>query len=207
MNVNMSGMNSMGGPVGGGGGNLAGPMMNNGVAGRMPSGSVGTHHGDSQQRAHLNTYIYEYFLKNEMFDCARAMLASKQPINVVDKNSSRRRDDNGNVLGNGVSDDSMDTDNKDSLDMKRNEDLPVPPRNPLSEECPDACFLFDWWCLFWDMFQGQHGKSGRDNIVPFINHTQVSLHSIPSHRTLMESDGNSNNRGYRESASKQPYGT
>lgn len=173
----MVGMNNMGGPVGGGG-NPNGPMMNNGAPGRMPPNSMSNiHPGDSVQRTHLNTYIYEYFIKYEMVDCAKAMLASKQPLNL-DKNSSRRRDENGI---NGVNDD-MDTDSKDFLmDIKRVEDLPPPMHSAVSEDCPDACFLFDWWSLFWDMFNGQQGKSGsgRENIVPFIQHTQVSLDLLP----------------------------
>lgn len=169
-NANMAGMSNMGGPVGGGVGN-PGPMMNNGAQGRMPPGSMSNNHpGDNAQRAHLNTYIYEYFIKYEMVDCAKAMLASKQPLNI-EKNGSRRRDENGI---NGVNDD--DTDSKEFLmDIKRVEDLPLPLHSAVSEDCPDACFLFDWWCLFWDMFHGQQGKSGRENIVPFINHTQASL--------------------------------
>src|SRR4051794_21337231 len=106
-NVNMTGMNTMGGPVGGGGM----PMMNNGVPGNIRPAPV-----NDQQRSQLNTYIYEYFLRNEMYECARAMINSDQPIKVHKNSPGRRRDVNGNLVDSGVSPEGTDGDSKDDID-------------------------------------------------------------------------------------------
>ncbi|KAM3071446.1 hypothetical protein ACMFMF_007917 [Clarireedia jacksonii] len=154
-NVNMSGMNAMGGPVGGGM-----PMMNNGAAG---AGIRQAMTNNNDNRSQLNTYIYEYFLKNGMWDCARSLVNSNQPINVV-KDSPER--DN---MGNGVGDDGGE-DSKDDIDSKRPSDL-FPPNLP--KECPESCFLYEWWCLFWDMFNAQRGKGDTRNVLQYVTHTQA----------------------------------
>ena len=166
----MGGMNAMGGPVGGGM-----PMMNNGAAagGIRPSMPV---NGD--QRSQLNTYIYEYFLRNGMFDCARSLLKSDQPINTLKDSPGRGNE----------GEDGADGDSKDDLDSKRPNDLPLP---NLPKDAPDSCFLYEWWCLFWDMFNAQRGKIDGRHVSQYVNHTQVrtpSFHkmakSLPSAGTI-----------------------
>jgi len=153
----------MGGPVGG-----AMPM--NVAGGIRPPMQP----NDNQKTSQLNTYIYEYFLRNGMYDCARALLNSEQPIKVTKESpGSRRRDENGN----GVGDEGADGDSKDDLDSKRPDDLPAP---DVPRECPESCFLYEWWCLFWDMFNAQRGKDNNRNVMQYANHTQVCgpvLHS------------------------------
>jgi len=152
-NVNMGGMNAMGGPVGGGM-----PMMNNGAGGARPPMPV----NNNDQRSQLNTYIYEYFLRNGMYDCARSLLNSEQPINVEKDSPGRRRE-------NGTGDDGGDGDNKDDIDSKQPHDLPNP---AIPKECPESCFLYEWWCLFWDMFNAQRGKGDARSVLQYVNHTQ-----------------------------------
>jgi hypothetical protein len=129
-------------------------MGNNGVAGgqRMAQGD------DNQRKALLNTYIYEYFLTNDMHDCARQLIGSGVPINL------RRRDANGNPI------DGDDEDSKNGLDMKRPDDLPAP---ALSDIVPESCFLYEWWCLFWDIFNAQRGRTVPQNVRGYIDNTQV----------------------------------
>ncbi len=149
----------MGGPVGGGI-----PVMNNGAPGggiRQPMPV------NDNQRSQLNTYIYEYFLRNDMYDCARSLLNSNQPMKVIKDSPGRRRDDNGS---NGAGDEGGDGDSKDDIDSKRPEDLPAP---DVPRECPESCFLYEWWCLFWDMFNAQRGKGDSRNVMQYVNHTQV----------------------------------
>lgn len=162
-NVNMAGMNTMGGPVGG-----AMPMMNNGAPGGNLRQPMPINDNNKQQ---LNTYIYEYFLRNGMYDCARSLLQSEQPIKIIKDSPGRRRDD----AGNGTGDDGGDGDLKDDLDSKRPDDLPAP---DVPRECPESCFLFEWWCLFWDMFNAQRGKGEARNVLQYVNHTQVRYLSI-----------------------------
>ncbi|CZT41636.1 related to Som1 protein [Rhynchosporium secalis] len=152
-NINMGGMNPMaGGPVGGGM-----PMMNNG-AGARPQPMPPT---NNDQRSQLNTYIYEYFLRNGMYDCARSLLNSQQPINVEKHSPGGNRE-------NGTGDEG-DGDSKDDIDSKQPNDLPNP---AIPKECPESCFLYEWWCLFWDMFNAQRGKGEARSVLQYVNHTQ-----------------------------------
>lgn len=165
MNVNMGGLNAMGGPVGGGM-----PMMNSGAPGGVLRPPMPV---NDNQRQQLNTYIYEYFIRNGMFDCARSLLSSGQPLKVIKDSPGRRRDESGNGLGNGTGDDGgdgADGDAKDDMDSKRPDDLPAP---DVPRECPESCFLYEWWCLFWDMFNAQRGKGEGRNVMQYVNHTQV----------------------------------
>lgn len=153
-NVNMGGMNAMGGPIAAGG---AMPPMSNGANQGLRQAA------GNDNRSQLNTYIYEYFLKNEMYDCARALIGSQQPMSLV-KDSVGRRD--------GEGDDGADLDSKDDIDSKRPEDLPAP---NLPRDTPESCFLYEWWCLFWDMFNATRGKMDGRYLQPYVNHTQVCM--------------------------------
>ncbi|KAI1841373.1 hypothetical protein JX265_013473 [Neoarthrinium moseri] len=155
-NVGMANMNAMAGPVGG-------PMpmaMNNGA---MP----GAQHMQQQQmsqKSMLNTYIYDYFLKENMHDLARSILSYDPSIITLPKDSPGRRRDEGGLGG----DDAMDTDSKDELE-KRPSDLPAANVPATS----DSCFLYEWFALFWDMLNGHRGKPGGNSQVnQYIHHTQ-----------------------------------
>lgn len=162
-NANMAALGAMGGPVGG-----AMPMMNNN--GLPVGGPRAVPVNEDQQRSQLNTYIYEYFICNEMYDCARALIGSEKPINVLKGSQNRRRDANGNPVDIGAGSEEME-DSKDAIDMKRPDDLPAP---NLPRECPESCFLYEWWCLFWDMFNAQRGKGESQNVRRYADYTQVS---------------------------------
>ncbi|KAJ4287514.1 hypothetical protein N0V88_007615 [Collariella sp. IMI 366227] len=153
-------MNPMGGPVGG-------PMnmMNNGALAHqpMPHNPMQLSEGN---RTLLNTYIYEYFVRYGMFKCARAVYQEDPQIRV--KKDSPGKHENGNMLGNGLGDDPMDTDSKDAL-HKRPDDLPAP---NVPSPLQDSCFLFDWFCLFWDMFHSQKGKGPNLQVNQYVQHTQ-----------------------------------
>jgi hypothetical protein len=172
-NVSMANMNPMGGPVGG---PPPVPMMNNGTAVAAAAASARQQQVQQQQaqqqaqqqqvtdqRGQLNTYIYEYFIRQGMYDCARALLASNQPVNV------NKEDVKGSAV-NGVGDDNMDTDTKGDLN-KLPDDLP-PPKLPMSS---DTSFLYEWFCLFWDIYNAQRTKGGNGNINQYVAHTQVRL--------------------------------
>ncbi|GAP83256.2 putative som1 protein [Rosellinia necatrix] len=159
-NINMANMPMAGGPVGGGPMTM---MANNTLAGGQVQRPPENNH------ANLNTYIYDYFLREGMFDCARAMLNSERALNV---HKNPRRDENGNVIGNGIGDDPMDTDSKDDLDTKRPSDLPA----PNVPNGSDSCFLYEWFCLFWDMLSAQRNKGGVSaHVSQYVAHTQGRL--------------------------------
>lgn len=161
-NVNMANLGNMGGaaPM---------PMMNNvpvpQQGGGGPRQQVPT---NENSRTLLNTYIYEYFLRSGMTDCARTLLQGDNQVHVIRDGANRRRDENGNVI-NGVGGDAMDTDSKDDLEGKLPDDLP-PPKLPKTSE--NTSFLHDWFCLFWDMYSAQR-KPGNTPAHQYVNHTVV----------------------------------
>lgn len=152
----MANMNSQaGGPVGGGM-----MMMNNGGAGTPSGGSV----SQDNVRSILNTYIYEYILKLENWDLARAMDKSDKFDFHVDNNIKQSP---GRKAGNAMNGDAMDMDGN-------NEPPPDLPRPGLQSDVPGLGFLFDWFSLFNDMFQAQRQKGDSAGVArQYINQTQV----------------------------------
>ncbi|KXJ95052.1 hypothetical protein Micbo1qcDRAFT_200500 [Microdochium bolleyi] len=134
-----------------------------GPMGMMPAGAGPTPMTNNSQatRAHLHTCIYEYFLTQGMYDSARTLLNSDTEIKLKD---SSRRDGDGNIV-NGVNDDSMDTDSKDDADSKRPSDLPLPSSS--------NNFLYEWFCLFWDMQVAVTKRNHSNTAVgQYLQHTQ-----------------------------------
>ena len=169
-------MPNMGGPVNA---QQMQQMMNN-------NGAIPQHQGGSRlsraspnhsSRMQLNTYVYEYFLRFEMYDCARALLAAAPDI--ATKKEENGQDENGNRLG----DDPMDTDAKE-FDLKRPDDLPAP-LTPAA--APNQSFLFEWFCLFWDLFTHKEHKVS-PQIQQYLAHTQVCLWSWRCSRHLVAND-------------------
>ena len=166
--MNMTGMNpAQGGPVGGGM-----MMMNNGAP-ATPSNSESV----DNMKQRLNTYIYDYFLNFGYHDHARALardekfdISMKQPM----KSSPGGRRKDGEL--NGVDENAMDTDSKDDLTLIP-DDLPRP---QVPNECPGSAFLFDWFCLFHDIFRAsaqRAKKPGQKDGTPaqtYLDQTQVS---------------------------------
>jgi hypothetical protein len=109
-------------------------------------------------REQLNTYIYDYLLRNQHWGVARAMLADPDHIKVATAASPKPSPSN---RMNGV--DSMDT----------GDDLPAPqiPQNQVVE----SSFLLDWWVQFWDIFQATKNRGNpAAKGAQYINHTRVS---------------------------------
>ncbi len=170
-NASMVNMNPMGGPVGGG---APMPMMNNGPGMAQPGSAAAARQQqqlNDNQRGVLNTYIYEYFIRYGMYDCARSLLSSDQQVNV-----SKDGAKSGNAV-NGVGDDAMDTDSKDDIDSKLPEDLP-PPKLPMPAS--DTSFLYEWFCLFWDIYNAQRAKGGNGTVNQYVAHTQVRFATLIS---------------------------
>lgn len=166
-NVGAANMNPMGGPVGG----APMPMMNNIAANPQAIAAAAAARQqqiNDNQRGVLNTYIYEYFIRYGMYDCARSLLSSDQQVNVAKDGANRRRDEGGNAI-NGA-DDPMETDSKDDLDGKLPDDLP-PPKLPMPAS--DTSFLYEWFCLFWDIYNAQRAKGGNGTVNQYVSHTQV----------------------------------
>ncbi|KAF2180336.1 hypothetical protein K469DRAFT_692859 [Zopfia rhizophila CBS 207.26] len=122
----MAGMNAAGGPVGGT------QMMANPP---LPQ--------QEDMSAKLNTYIYDYFLRNNNVRLAKMMIDCDLKMNL---NPDVKPSPSGRNM-NGV--DAMD-------DLK--DDLPSP-RVPVNQSAGNS-FLLDWWCQFWDIFSTARQKNG-----------------------------------------------
>lgn len=122
-------------------------------------------------KTQLNTYIYDYFLKNNQVELARAL---QQSDLVVLTNPLQAKPSPGRRGMNG-SDEIMDADSKEDL-QKRIDGLPTA-KVPLN--CPSDAFLYDWWCLFWDIWHAQRSKPGKPGTAQsqYLAQTQVCTHS------------------------------
>ena len=155
---------------------LNGANMPNGIGGMagMQAGANGAaQRGQDDQpdyKVKLNTHIYDYLLKNELYDAARALLNSSSLV-ISTRQSPKRRP-------NGLSGDAMDTDSKDNIDLKKPDDLPDAELQV--NACFENSFLLDWFTLFWEIFSAprpnRHPKLN-PNAVQYMNHTRVSSES------------------------------
>jgi len=180
--VGQSGMNinvlNMGMGVGG----PAGMNMNGGPGPRQAP--------TNPEKTLLNTYIYDYFLKNDMIESARSLI-SEGELQTVPNDGSRRpsparraqkHDPDGGIV-NGIDDNAMDTgegsqrkteDGEDGA--KRGDDLPRP---KVPSDHPHNSFLFDWWCLFSDIFAARNGGGKSAHAALYVAQTQVRLITNP----------------------------
>ncbi|KAH7110923.1 hypothetical protein EDB81DRAFT_953950 [Dactylonectria macrodidyma] len=108
---------------------------------------------NGNNRTLLNTYIYHYFLHYGMFDCACAILNSDSKVKVQKHGRDSSLGNKGGLLGNDLGHGSIDP----GLDSNHPEHLPAPNVPNLS---PDICFLYEWFCLFWDIFNARTDKGG-----------------------------------------------
>ncbi|KAF2677587.1 hypothetical protein K458DRAFT_395859 [Lentithecium fluviatile CBS 122367] len=138
----MAAMNAPQGPVDGT------PIMGNGQ--RRPQPNM------MEPRDQLNTYIFDYFVRNQHHRLARMMIECdlKMSLNPPQKSSPSGR----NV--NGV--DAMDQDSKD--------DLPTPKIPPA--QATDNSFLLDWWVQFWDIWGAAKNHPVKPVATQYIQHTR-----------------------------------
>jgi hypothetical protein len=142
MAAQMAAMNANGGPVDGT------PIM-----GSMPHPK----RVNTDPREQLNTYIYDYFLRNNHFIAARSMLESNLKLHTgpPQKLSPKNRP-------NGV----------DSMEEGSADELPSPrlPQNQMA----DNSFLLDWWVQFWDIYEATKNRgNGPSKGTQYIAHTRV----------------------------------
>ncbi|KNB04308.1 hypothetical protein FOXG_06463 [Fusarium oxysporum f. sp. lycopersici 4287] len=104
------------------------------------------------KRTQLNTYIYEYFLHNSMFQCAQSILKADSDVKVQRHSPGSDRNDKGLRLKNAPCNKTIDN----SFDSTHSNLLPAPNVPTLS---PDSCFLYEWFCLFWAMFNAQKNEN------------------------------------------------
>lgn len=128
----------------------------------------------------LDTYIYDYFIKSELWDCAQALLDAR-PLNLRPDDQRRREspgrrpkhDLDGNIVGNG--DTAM-----GGTDTKQEEDENGQRKSFPQANVPQEDFLLDWFLLFWDIYSASAMKgNGQANQMTsaYVTATQVCSES------------------------------
>ena len=130
----------------------------NGVGGRIPE----DHEEPTNYDAKLNAYIYGYFCIKGKWDLARALKESGVDFEPPLVNDT----------ANGAND-SMQTDSKDGIDLKRPDDLPDFQVLGLGDG-QGGSFLSSWFALFWDIFWAQRkNQRASAHAMQYVAQTQV----------------------------------
>lgn len=134
----------------------AGALQRNGLP--LPSST------DDEAISGLNTKVYEYLVKHQLWDSARAFLREAAGIqtdpNPVKLSPGRRRDADGMIVSNGVDGTEM---IKDAGPARPN-DLPAPDNKEQKES-----LLLTWWGLFSDIVRArQRGNEGGGLAAAYI---------------------------------------
>jgi len=125
-------------------------------------------------REQLNTYIYDYFLRNSHFKLARAMLDSSDTVKMSTGPPQKPSPSN---RPNGA----------EALDQDGADGFPSPQLPP--NQMADNSFLLDWWVQFWDIYQATKTRTGPAKGTQYIQHTRVSPPARPfSARTRLGTD-------------------
>ncbi|KAK2685049.1 hypothetical protein QWA68_016158 [Fusarium oxysporum] len=152
------------------------------------------------KRTQLNTYIYQYFLHNGMFQCAQSIREVDSGVNVQRHSPSSARNDKSLRLKNALHNETIDT----RLDFTHPNLLPVPNVPNLS---PDSCFLYEWFCLFWAMFNAQQNEDGRIEACQYACHIKqqnwpkwnVSWPQTQISSLLLQAPGSATNNAFYNS--------
>jgi hypothetical protein len=143
MAAQMAAMNANGGPVDGT------PIMGN-----MPN----PRRMNTDPREQLNTYIYDYLLRNGHYRAAQTMLDSSLKLQTGPAQKYSPKD-----TPNGV-----DAQPEPACEMPA-------PRLP-SNQMADNSFLLDWWVQFWDIYEATKSRgTGPTKGNQYIAYTKVKL--------------------------------
>lgn len=139
-------MGPMGGPVGGAPPQHQQPQQ---PAGTPTNGGALNASDNADTIKRLNTYIYDYFLRNQHWDVARAMHSSNSLEFHTGKQSPNQRQNQPNGV--------------DDIDAERPKDLPEPGLH--NTEGP---FLQDWWFQFWDIYNSRRNQGGKQATLGYL---------------------------------------
>ncbi|KAH6643141.1 hypothetical protein C7974DRAFT_118002 [Boeremia exigua] len=111
-------------------------------------------HQAMDPREQLNTYIYDYFLRNNHNRLARAMVECDMKMSTTPAQKTSP----------GSKPNGLDPDD-DTHGLPN----PLLPKNQMA----DNSFLLDWWVQFWDIFQASKIRSGQPTKgAQYIQHTR-----------------------------------
>jgi hypothetical protein len=194
-----------------------GPNMNINMNNMAMGGTPGMEHGAAPRNAAgdgriiLNTYIYDYFCKNNMFECANALLKTPDADVQLDGNyrsPSRRpqkHENDGNAM-NGIDDEPMDGSDQrqgdDGEEPKSVKDLP-PAKVPSIPS--GSSFLCDWWCCFMDIYWARSKSPGASNAAnAYVNQTQVCHLSVAKDCHLLTQNLDASATSHRTASPNEP---
>lgn len=140
--MNQPGQMTMGGPVNA-------PTPNGGGA---PLG-----HNDVLER--LNTAIYDYLLRNQHYEVARAV---SKHLAIRSKDDVKQSPNQRNGQEANGADDGMEVDGIDKGIFNRPKDLPFP------DNVVEGPFLQDWWFQFWEIHFAKRGKNPNPHTNQYI---------------------------------------
>lgn len=141
-------MGGMGGPVGGA--PLPQQQQQQQGAGTPTNGGAVNANDSAETMKRLNTYIYDYFLRNQYYDIARAMHQSgTMELYTQMKQSPNQRQNQPNGI--------------DDMDTDRPKDLPEP-----TLQNTEGPFLQDWWFQFWDIYNSRRNNPGKQATFGYL---------------------------------------
>ncbi|KAJ4292502.1 hypothetical protein N0V90_009164 [Kalmusia sp. IMI 367209] len=157
------------------------PIMGNGQRQPVPG---------LDPRDQLNTYIYDYFLRNSHHKLAQVMIESELKMNLKppQKSSPTGRNVNG----------------VDSIDPEL---LPTP-NMPASGQATDNSFLLDWWVQFWDIFSAARNRTMKGSQgSQYISHARNVMQAQTENRNQrMMMTGQMNGAQYQNMLRQMPNG-
>ncbi|KAF2714029.1 hypothetical protein K504DRAFT_371176 [Pleomassaria siparia CBS 279.74] len=171
--------------------NVGGPVDGTPIMGNMQR--PGRPNGETDPRERLNTYIYDYFLRNNHARLARSMLECDLKMTL--KPTPTKPSPSGRNV-NGV----------DSMDQETRDGLPEPqlPEGQLA----DNSFLLDWWVQFWDIFNAARKKqpSGEKG-TQYITHTRnlTQMHNEQRNQRMIMAN-NAMGASYQQMMRAMPNG-
>ena len=130
----------------------------------------------------LNTAIYDYLMRNELFDLARGF---QSKMEIERRPEGKQSPNQRGQQANGV-DDGMDMDSKDMIIPNKPNDMPV--------GAIEADFLKDWWCMFWELWSGHRRKGVPANTQAYINAQRTA--SMQQRLGMNNTNGAQNMRAY-----------
>lgn len=145
------------------------------------SGASAAHVLDPANQRLLNTYIYDYLLKQSYGDTARRFKEEGGVALLSAKEAENRKEAGPHAEGSltaqldhaarADSEKTNGTAGRHSPKETGGPAVELPPADvPVNVE---GGFLAEWWVIFWDMFSARQGRPSTANATTFMAHNQV----------------------------------
>lgn len=136
-----------------------------------------------EDQKRLNTYIYDYLLKQSYGEAAKA-LKGETEIPTIAEQEARNRAENSEAaegtLGTALDGKSKVQGKQSHTNGADRSSSASPKTDHRTLQSADVeinlegGFLAEWWTMFWDMFAARQGRPSSNSAANFIAHNQVS---------------------------------